>query len=176
MNTLTSIPLRSLYWNYDKETFSLRCGDETILDLKEEKHNFASFHYNDLKYQIKNEGFWNPRTIIKNDTTQVLELRRHFLGTKGEIIFNNGQTYICKIKNSPLVKLSFFTADEKELLSFNLKTSLKPNAVKTIMDVNPDIIPQDEMIMLIALGCFSFKGISMENQDSDFIIMAAAGS
>ena len=119
---------------------------------------------------LKRQGFWNPQTIIEKEGKQVLTLKSHFLGSRGKIEFENGKTYLCKVRNSPLVTLSFFSEEEKEILNYKLEAKLKPQTVLNIFD---NSINENELLMLIILGCFSFSGIVKENDASDLIIIAA---
>ena len=170
MKKLKLLLSQSLTWTFKKNKIVLKSNDEILLELNEEKAARASFAFDGKGYIIHNEGFWNPKTIIEKEGNIVLTLKRHFLGSRGKIEFENGKTYLCKVRNAPLVKLSFFSDDEKEILNYKLEAKLKPKTVLNIIDYS---INENELLMLIILGCFSFSGIVKENDASDLIIIAA---
>ena len=83
---------------------------------------------------------------------------------------NKHKTPIALNRHFPLVNLSFFNKDEKEILYYKLEPKLKP---KTVFNIIDNSINENELLMLIILGCYSFKGIVKKSDDSDLIIMAA---
>jgi hypothetical protein len=170
MKNLKSLLNQPLSWTFKKKKIILQSGDETIVELTEEKHSRASFELDGKKYIIRNEGFWNAKTIIEKDGKQKLILKRNFLGSKGNIEFKNGSLYSCNIRNSPLAQLSFFNSEEKEVLYYKLEATLK---LKTVLNIVDHSVNENELLMLIILGCYSFKGIVKENDDSDLIVLAA---
>ncbi len=174
MKNLQSLLSQPLTWTFSKNAITLKSNDKFLLELTDETINRAAFELDGGKYIIRNEGFWNPKAIIEKAGEQLLVLKSQFLGSKGEVTFKNGKVYFCKTTNSPLVTLTFFTDDEREILQYRLVASVNPQSIKVTMDVQPSSIPADELLMLIILGCYSFKGIVIENINSDFIIMAAA--
>jgi hypothetical protein len=159
-----------LTWIFKKKKIILQSGTETIIELIEEKQSKASFRLDGEKFTIRNKGFWNAKTIIEKEGEQLLMLKRNFLGSKGIIEFENGNHYSCKISNSPLAKLSFFNKDEKEILYYQLEATPKPKTVLNIIDHSTN---EKELLMLIILGCYSFKGIVRENDTSNLIVLAA---
>ncbi len=159
-----------LTWTFKKKKNVLKNDTETIIEMIAEKRSKASFELSGKKHFIRNDGFWNPKTIIEKDGKQLLTLKRHFLGSKGDINFEKGGAYTCKIRNSPLVKLSFFDKNGKEILNYKLEAKLKP---KTVLNIINHEINETELLMLIILGCYSFKGIVQENDDMDLIVMTA---
>lgn len=150
MKNLKSLLRQPLTWTFKKKKIILQSDNETIIELVEEKHSKAFFELEGKNYTIRNEGFWNAKTIIKKDDKQILILKRHFLGSRGSIEFDKGNIYSCKIRNSPLVKLSFFNKDEREILYYKLEATLKPKTVLNIVDYS---INEHELLMLIWL-CF----------------------
>jgi hypothetical protein len=170
MNKLKSLLSQNLTWTFSKKKITLKSNDETIVELQEEKSTRATFELDGKNYIIRNEGFWNAKTIIEKDGRRMLILKRNFLGSKGNIEFDNGNLYSWKITNSPLVKLSFFNKDEKEILYYKLEPKPKP---KTVLNIVDNSLNEKELLMLIILGCYSFKGIAKENGDSDFILLVA---
>ncbi|MBC8048166.1 MAG: hypothetical protein H7Y00_15310 [Fimbriimonadaceae bacterium] len=70
---------QQLTWTFTNGKILLKSNDESLLKLKEEKRRKASFEFDGKEYMIRNEGFWNPRTIIEKEGKQILVLKRHFL-------------------------------------------------------------------------------------------------
>lgn len=158
---------QKLSWIFSDNMVTLKAGEEILLEMKEDKSGRASFVLEEEKYIIRNEGFWNPNTVIVKEGKVLLVLKRNFLGSKAKIEFENGKVYTCKYKNAPLVKLSFFSKDKKEILHYRLKPK---NTPKTVLSIQDDSINKHELLMLIVLGCYSFKGIVKENDSSGMIV------
>jgi len=159
-----------LFWEFSKDSATLKSKDEVIIELKDEKASKASFNLDGKNYLIKNIGFWKAKTIVECNGEIVLSLNRSFLGSKGTIDFTNRAKYECKIHNTPLVTLTFTTAEGQKVVSYRLDTSSKP---KTTMEINPGIEMSIDLLMLIILGCFTFKGVTIENTEADFITLVA---
>jgi len=170
MKNLKSLLSQNLTWTFLEKQFTLKSNEEILLELQEEKHSKASFKFDGKDYIIRNTGFWNAKTSIEREGRPMLILTRNFLGSKGNIEFDNGNLYSCKITNSPLVKLSFYDKDEKEILHYKVEPKPKPKTVLSIVD---NSLAENELLMLIILGCYSFRGIVQENDDSGFIILMA---
>lgn len=170
MKNLKSLLHQPLTWSFVKRKMILSSNDQVIIELNEEKMTRASFELNHKSYVLRNEGFWNPKTIIEKDGVQIMILKRRFLGGKGEIEFANGGRYIAKVRNAPLVTLSFYTTDGKEILNYKLETKLKPVTRLNILDHS---VNENELLMLTILGAFSFKGVVIEHETSDLVIMIA---
>lgn len=121
MTQLKTLLSQNLTWTFSKKTIVLKSNDDVLLELREEKSARASFEFDGKNYTIRNEGFWNPKTIIEKEGQQVLILKRNFFGSNANIEFENGNLYSFKISNSPLAKLSFFNKDKNEILYYKLK-------------------------------------------------------
>lgn len=173
MKNLKSLLSQTLTWEFEKKKIFLKSNDEIVLELKQEKATRSSFKIDDKNYVLRQQGFWNPKTILEKEGEPLLTLKHSLWTSKGKIEFANGNQYICKIRNSPLVKLTFLTMDEEEIVHYKLHASLNPGSIKTIMNINPNSIPDRDLLMLIILGCFCFHGIVIENQNNDFITIAA---
>lgn len=171
MKNLKSMLDKPLSWSFNKRTTSLQANGVTILEMLEEKGSRATFKLEGKNYSIRNIGFWNPKTVIEKDGIQIMIMKSHFLSSKGTVEFAGGSSYVCKVRNAPLVKLIFFDKDQEEVLSYRLDASLNPRTEMRILKNN---LPEFELLMLIILGCYSFKGIVIENDTSDLIVMAGA--
>lgn len=167
---MESIINSEMFWEFSKGKTTLKSNNGVIVELKDEKTYKASFELGGESYVIRNNGFWKPKTIIECGDKVILSLSSSFLGSKGTIEFANGAKYQCKVHNSPLVKLSFYTTEGHEIVSYRLDTSLKP---QTVMEILPHTVTNSDLLMLIILGCFAFKGITIENTEADFITLVA---
>jgi len=132
MKNLKSLLSQNLTWTFAKNNFILKSNDEILLELREEKSTRASFTLDSKRFIIRNEGFWNPKTIIEMEGKQLLSLKRHFLGSRGKIEFENGNLYTCKVRNSPLAKLSFFDESDKEILYYKIYPKTTPKTFFSI--------------------------------------------
>ncbi len=157
-------------WAIDKRKATLLKDGKEHLVLEEEKRGRSTFTYRNARYTLQNEGFWNPRTIIEANGEQVLQLKRHFLGSKATIEFADATKYQCKVRNAPLVKLIFENAQGEPILSYRLDAALRP---RTVLEVNNGKLPGDRLVLLLVLGFHAFKGVVKENDDSDLIVMVA---
>ncbi len=169
LKTLLSQPLS---WTSHKKKLTLQSNGEVVLELKEEKSSRATFQLEGKSYLIRNEGFWNPKTVLEKEGRRLLQLKRQFLGTTGKIEFENGKQYTCKVRNAPLAKLSFFTETGKEVLHYKIEAKPKPHTVLNIIDNSINV---NELLMIIVIGCYSFKGIAMEDggADGDILVLMA---
>ena len=102
----------------------------------------------------------------ENNGREVLVLRRNFLGMSGEIEFSNGDINSFKVKNPPLVELSFYTEDKREVLSYGLDKSAKPEAVISILNMQTYVDKRFEskklkryFVSVCNIGRFLNKGI-----------------
>ena len=80
---------------------------------------------------------------------------------KSVAIFENGETYYLKSKNAVFVKLSIYSSNQQEIACYKLISKYKAhlNIDKTATDVN-----ESDLLLLIALGCFVFRGVINENK------------
>lgn len=81
---------QKLSWIFSDNMVTLKAGEEILLEMKEDKSGRASFVLEDEKYIIRNEGFWNPNTVIVKEGKVLLIMKRNFLGSKAKIEFENG--------------------------------------------------------------------------------------
>lgn len=168
MKNLKLLLSQTLTWTFSKKKITLKSNDTTIIELLEEKSNRATFVLDGKNYRIHNEGFWNAKTIIQKDGHQTLIMKRNFLGNKCRIELENGNSYSCKITNSPLATLRFMNNYEQEILHYKLDATHKPKTVLKIVDHS---INEIDLLLLIILGCYCFKGIVIENDTADLMLL-----
>lgn len=158
------------HWLLDKRKATLLKNDTELLVLTQEKGGRGTFTYKKADYAVHDTGFWNPKTIIEGNGEQVLVLKRHFLGSKATIGSATGATFQCEVRNEPLVKLAFLSAEGEPILSYRLDASPRP---RTLLEVTNEKLPGDQLVLLLALGFHVFKGVIKENDDADLVVMVA---
>jgi|GEM_PF-1124580 len=147
-------------WEFRKNKSFLKNGDTIILALKPGKKKSAEFDWENKKYRIRNRGFWNPVTDVEEDGKKIASLRRTFRPGRTFIQFEEGNRYTCKAQNAVLVKFVVYSDDHKELIRYKLISKYKASMH---LDFHQADIPQKELIILITLSCFVFRGILKEN-------------
>jgi hypothetical protein len=98
-------------------------------------------------------------------------MKRNFLGSKARIELENGNQYTCEISNSPLATLTFFNNNQKEIFFYKIDITHKPETLLNIIDPS---INETELLLLIILGCYSFKEIVRGSDDSDMFLLFAS--
>lgn len=161
MDTISNYLKTPLAWEFKKKKALLKSNDKTILELKTGKKR-ASFKTDDKSYTIYNKGFWNPATIIEEDKKSIARLNRYFRSKSTWVEFSDGNKYLIRCKNLTFIKLSICSADHKEIIRYKLISKYK--ASLSVYD--PGILETGLMILL-ALGCFIFRGIIRENKIAD---------
>lgn len=158
------------HWLLDKRKASLLKNDTELLVLIQEKGGRGTFTYKNARYVVHDEGFWNPKTIMEGNGEQVLVMKRHFLGSKASIEFATGATFHCKVRNAPLVKLTFLSTEGDPVLSYKLDAAMRP---RTVLEVTNEKLPGDQLVLLLVLGFHVFKGVIKENDDAGFVLTVA---
>jgi hypothetical protein len=157
-------------WTLNKGLDTLLRNDTELLVLQQKEGGRAVFTHKGAHYVLQHEGFWNPRTIIKRNGEPVLALRRHFLGGNATIELEDGTALQCKAHNEPLVKLSFLSASGEPILSYRLDATTR---LRIILEVNNDTIRNEHLVLLLVLGFHAFRGVILENDASDLVVMVA---
>ncbi|HKR03240.1 MAG TPA: hypothetical protein VJY62_01285 [Bacteroidia bacterium] len=160
MNAINS----SVTWEFKKKKAFLKNDNEVIVELKSDKKKCAGFKWEDKTYTIRNRGFWNPLTVLENEEKKIMSLKRFFRTNKAFIEFENGNKYLCRTQNAVFVKLAVYSPDRKEIIRYKLISKYKAS-MQLNMD-NADL-PDSDLIFLIVLGCFVFRGIIRENKFTD---------
>ncbi len=173
MNQLTTKLSSPLTWTFQKNKAILQSNGDTLLELHSESAVKGNFSYAGKDYRIHNEGFWNPRTVIETEGRRILTFKHNFLGRNGTAQFEGGKTYDYKIRNSPLVTLTFLTEDGLELVRYKAEGCKNPDGLKTTLTLNPHSVPEADVMMLIVMGCFAFKAFIEENNDLTFLVLVA---
>ena len=152
-----------LTWEFKKKKAFLKSDNKTILELKTGKRR-ASFDLDDKTYVIRNKGFWNPSTVIVEDKKTIAMLKRFFRSHTAWIDFLHGSKYLIRCKNAVFIKLSIYSEDHKEIVRYKLISKYK--AAMNLYANNSEI-PGMDIVFLMILGCFIFRGIIKENELTD---------
>lgn len=161
------------HWKISGSTAMLYAGETLLLELHDESSKRTTFKWNDKVLAIKNEGLWNPKVVVSDEDNVIAMLKRFLFKSKAEISFGNDVRYYCKIKNTPLVTFVFYDLKGEKVLHYKIDASVKPKSLVKIFD---NSLPEDELVMLLAIGFYTFKNIVKENDDANLItIVAAAG-
>ncbi len=161
MKNLNYLLNQPLTWTINKKQTILQSDAETIIELTEDRNAKVFFMFDGKKYTIQNKGFGYVHIILERYGEQMVIMKIKFPGSNGTIKLKNENLYSCKITNTPVVKLSFFNGDEKEILYYKLDATENPKPILNIVDHS---INEYDLLMLIILGCYSFMGIVKENE------------
>lgn len=163
-----------LIWEFKKSKARLMSYDKEIIELKYERKRRASFKWQGTRYTIRNRGFWNSLTEIQNDKGECAYMQRSLRSNKMLINFTNGNRYVFKAQNPQFIKLTITTTDRKEILRYKLISKLKANMHVSTRNAQAH---QSDLILLLAFGCFAFRGIVQENKFAkvEEIVFAADG-
>ena len=160
MNNAINLLTNFHVWEFKKRKSLFKNTNETMIEIRNGKKR-ATIKSVDQLYTIRNKGFWNPTSIIENDKQIIAQLKRTMGSNKVLVIFENGETYYLKSKNAVFVKLSIYSSNQQEIACYKLISKYKAhlNIDKTATDVN-----ESDLLLLIALGCFVFRGVINENK------------
>lgn len=173
MNTLKKLLDQPLAWVFEQGKISLLSNGQPVLTLTEEGTKKATFQLEGHEYVIRTVGFWSQKTVIEKQGQLVLSTQQSMWSSLGKVLFENGGSYGFKVHNSPLATLSFYTEDQREILHYKLNASTQPRTTIKIFDHE---INEQEMMLLMILGCFSYKAIAMENGDADLLLLLTASA
>ncbi len=173
MKTLNSNLNLPLKWISDGNEVILRAADKPIVVMNEFSAGNALFNFDGFAYSIKKTGTWNSTVTIEREGTVISTMKTSFFKNTGLIEMANGNQYTCRVKNAPLVKLYFSDSNHKEILYYKLDASSSP---RTLFEIVDSSINDYDLVMLLVLGCFLFRGMVKESDDANLIILLAAGA
>ena len=176
MENLTTVLRPPLVWTFLKDKAVLHSKGDRVLELSTASATQASFTFAGKDYRIRKEGFWNPKTLVERDGQTLLTFKHAIFGSNGTVEFAGGRQYGMKLRNAPLVTLTFLAADQQEVLRYQLEGCTHPNSVQPKMTVFPNAVPAEDLLLLMVLGCFLFKGFVQESSDLDLLVLVAAAS
>jgi hypothetical protein len=120
---------------------------------------------------LSNEGVLCPRIIIKQKG-DVVAVQKHLglWGTKSEFEID-GRTYTVDSKQGMLFTISYST-DSAHILTYKLDTS--KGKIQIAFQVRKLDIPEEQLLLLLALGFYSIQNVALEAGGDDFILSAVA--
>jgi hypothetical protein len=162
--------LQTAQWEHSKKKAALIADHSTLIEMEFGK-KITSVKFGKEKFEISNEGFWCPRIIVKQKD-DVVALQKHLglWGTKSEFDIN-GKTYTAKTKQGMLFNLTYSLPD-KDILTYKFDTS--KSTIQISVEVKTTDIPEQHLLLLLALGFYSIKNVALEAGANDFIVTAVA--
>lgn len=162
--------IHSAHWEQSKKKAVLIADSSTIIEMEFGK-KATSVNVGKEKFKLSREGFWCPRIIIKQKG-EVIALQKHIgiWGTKSAFEID-GKTYTATTKQGMLFNITY-SNEHADILTYKLDTS-KIKIQITFEIVNFDI-PQQHLLLLLALGFYSIKNVALEAGADDFILSAVA--
>lgn len=160
MNNISDFMQTPIYWEFKKKKALLKSNATDIVSARITKRR-VSFLFAEKKYSIKNNGFYRPITIIKEGKKITGQLKHFFRGNTGMLELTGGNKYYIKYQNAVFVKLSIYSSENKELIRYKLISKKKASVHIHNKQIT---IPEHDLILLLVLGCFFFKGILIENK------------
>jgi hypothetical protein len=91
-------------------------------------------------------------------------------GTKSEFDIQ-GKTYTAKTKQGMLFNLTYSLA-EREILTYKLDTF--KSKIQISVEVKVTDIPEQHLLLIMALGYYSLRNVALEAGANDFIMSAVA--
>lgn len=160
MDNTNNLFTNSLLWEFKKRKSLFKNSKDTVIEMRSGKKR-AKIKYGNKLYTIRNIGFWNPTLLIESDKQIIAQMKRTLGSNKVLIVFENGESYYLKSKNAVFVKLSIYSSGQQEVVRYKLISKFKAHLTidKTVIDVS-----ENDLLLLIALGCFVFRGIINENK------------
>lgn len=157
METPVTLLTNQLTWDLKKKKTLLKLDGNTILQWRCGKKR-AKVKSGEINYTIRNIGYWNATTVIEERDKVIATMKRFLGSSKLWIEFDSESRYFLRLRNRILTRLSII-ADNKEILHYKLISKLKAHLE---VDLSKAAINDKELLMLIALGYFIFRGILKE--------------
>lgn len=157
-------------WQHSKKKAALTEGNNTLIEM-EFGSKATNVKMGKQKFEITTDRFWCPKIMItQKDEVVALQKRLGFWGTKSEFVLD-GETYVAKTKQGTRFNITYSKGDTKIL-------TYKVDALKNKPVINFQIksfsIPEEHLMLLMALGFYSIKNVAAEALANDFIVTAVA--
>ena len=162
--------LQSAHWEHSKKKAELIVDGSTLIEMEFGKKT-TSVSFGKEKFELSNEGFWCPRIIIKQKG-KVAAMQKHigFWGTKSEFEIN-GKTYTAKTKQGILFNITY-SNENADILTYKLDAS--KSKIQISIEVKTYDVPEQHLLLLVALGFYTIKNVALEAGANDFILSAVA--
>lgn len=159
MKEASGISDTSSTWEFKKGNASLNVAGQSILTIELKKRTKASVKIGKSHYEIRNKGYWNPKTVIESKDKSIATLNRNFWDTFATLHFADESYFEFHVYHQPTLLLKINLKDGVEICSFQL-VSNKPKSVK--FDTNEIYTKSEKHLLLLSLGQFVFQGIVKE--------------
>lgn len=163
-------------WKFSDTQYTLTNGEKIIATFfPKSGAQEGDFDLNGEMFALRMKGFWKPKIIIQDKQGKaVMTVDNTFWGSKSAIRFENGNEYLLKIRNAPLVSLVFQKKEGGELFRYKLST-LKCNP-EVVLEIKDTSIPKNELLLMLVFGGISMQGILQENTMSDTIVLLTSAA
>jgi hypothetical protein len=91
-------------------------------------------------------------------------------GTKSEFEIG-GKTYTAKTKQGMLFNITY-SNEQADIVTYKLDTS--KSKIQITFEVKSVDIPEQHLLLLLALGFYSIKNVALEAGANDFVLSAVA--
>jgi hypothetical protein len=157
-------------WHYTKGKAELTEGSTTFIEM-EFKRKTTFVKIGKKEYEISKDGFWCPGIkVTEKDKVIALQKQVGIWGTKSGLIIDD-QKYTVKTREGKMFNI-IYSNSTGDILIFQLAT-LK-NKPEIIVEIRSFTIPEQHLLILLAVGFYSMKNVAEEALANDFLVTAVA--
>lgn len=158
------------FWKHSKKKAELINNDLPVIEM-EFNRKATIVKISKRKLEITREGFWCPRIIISEKKSIVAQQKQIGIwGTKSEFIIDE-INYSAKTRQGILFNISYSNSNG-EVLSYKLNALKNKPVVE--FEIKSFELPEEHLLILLALGFYSIKSVAQEALSNDFIVAAVA--
>lgn len=150
---------QSLQWVYKKGTAILKGESKNLLSIDLKKRSRATAKIGKSTFEIRNKGYWNPKTVIEAKDKQIAILNRNIWDNIPKLHFMDETLFEFHIYHQPTLILIISLGDGTEICSFQLLSN-KPKSIK--FSTKEFYTKSEKHLLIISLGQFIFHGIVKE--------------
>ncbi len=146
-------------WETKKGNTILLKGGSQMLSIDLKKKAKGTFKIGKSTYDIRNKGYWNPKTVVERKDKPVALLTRNFWDKTASLRFMDGSTFVFHVYHYPILMLVITLDDGTEIGSFELLSS-KPATVN--FSSKETDTKNEKHLAVFAIGQFVFHGLRKE--------------
>lgn len=146
-------------WETKKGNTILSRDGENMLSIDLKKKSKASFKVGKSTFDIRNKGFWNPKSLVERKEKPVAVLTRNFWDKIATLQFTDGSVFEFHVYHHPLLMLVITLKDGTEIASFQLLTH-KPSTIN--FSTKDSTTHNEKHLIVFAIGQFVFHGLKKE--------------
>jgi hypothetical protein len=146
-------------WTMGKGRVALKEGDVALLEASQ-RDGVSTYDSVGQQWMIRDTGFWRPKTLVEVNGEPVATLDRSFFGSKARVEVRSGRKYFCRVREQPLVRVSFHNAGGVEVLSYGLDPH---DRTRVLLEVRNTWTPRGDLLLLIMLGHHVLHGLRREH-------------